>query len=150
MIHLWHRFRAWKRGRDLLLVCAGSGPGRVPLAMVSRTAASTASISGRHVRFHYPLSPTISWHFIVMAKSEPCARTLLDALTRKKISSIHPNDEIDAILFYRDDWGDEPQWIGGDLSLAKVSSSDYIMNSNQAYIHKQQGESDRNTPTNYK
>ncbi len=142
MIGLWHRYQAKRRERELLLICAGSEPGRVPFAMVTREAGTAATISDREVSIDYLIDDVTSWHITIIAKTNQFAQDLVRRLAQQELYTIHPDSQIEAIIFRRDDWGAEPRWIGGDLSLAEVSPVDYIQNGNRAYIHKQEAQQD--------
>jgi|GEM_PF-6150747 len=142
MIGLWHRYKARKREREMLLVCAGSEPGRVPFAIITRKAGAAATIFNREVCIDYFIDDATSWHITIIAKTTQLAQNVHRRLARRELYTIHPDAQIDAILFRRSDWGTEPRWIGDDLALAEVSPFDYIQNGNRAYIHKQSAEQD--------
>ena len=72
-----------------------------------------------------------------MARDEEAARRLATALKKKEVSSISPDDfGIRTMLFRRQDWGSEPKWIGGDISVAEVDPDLYTFGGNQVYARK--------------
>ena len=120
----------------MLLVCAGSDPGRVPFAIVSRRSGAVATVTGSEVCFTHVIDTNTTWHFTLIAASGDVARDIASKLSKRELYSIHPDVLIVAIVFRRDDWGFEPMWIGGDISQVGVHQSDYLQNGNKAYIHK--------------
>ena len=76
------------------------------------------------------------WHFTMVTKSEGIAKALKEKLLKKELFSLHPDEDVLAVVFRRDDWGPEPQWIGGDLSLVDVDACDYTRHDNLGYLHK--------------
>lgn len=140
MIGLWYRYKARRRERELLLVCAGSEPGRAPFAMVTRKAGAAARISGREISIDSSMDDGTHWHITIIAKSDQLAQELVRRLAVQELYEVHPDARIHAILFRRDDWGPEPLWIGGDPALAEISPSDYVRNGNRAYIHRKLAE----------
>ena len=135
MLHLWRKLRTKWLAQDLLIVCSGS-KGRVPLAHTSRTQGATATREGKVVSFDSCTDKEQCWHFTMVTKSEEVAKALLENLLNKKLFSLHPDEEILAVVFRRDDWGPEPQWIGGDLSLVDVDACDYTRHDNLGYLHR--------------
>ena len=104
----------------MLLVCAGSDPGRVPFVFASRDAGAGATVKGSEVCFSYAISSKTTWHFTLITASGDLAQDLARKLARREIYSLHPDDQILAIVFRRDDFELEPLWIGGDLSQIAV------------------------------
>lgn len=131
MIEWWHKFRTEQREGSLLLIGAGSGPGRAPLALVSRDVGATATVAGDEVH----VDEDNGWHFTLIAVSAEIAGELAARLARRELYSIHPDGQVATIVFRHDKW-QEPRWIGGDISRAGVDPSDYVRNGNNAYVHK--------------
>ncbi len=124
--------------RNLLLVCAGFAPGRVPLATVLRRSAHEPTVDGCWLSFESPTNDGgPSWKFRILTRDEEAARVLADALRKEEIYSVYPDgDRVRTILIGREDWGAEPKWIGGDISAAGVDSRQYTIGGNQAYGRK--------------
>ena len=140
MISWWHKFKVRRREQSMLLVCAGSDPGRVPFAIASRKSGAVATVTGSEVCFTHVIDKDTAWHFTLITASGDVARDLSSKLARRELYSIHPDGQIVAIVFRRDDWGVEPMWVGGDISHVGVHRSDYLQNGNKAYIHKRLAE----------
>ena len=134
---LWYRYKSWRHDRRWLYICSRSGPSRVPFAAVSRKAGAAASISDREVWISYNFTSGGGWRIKIIAKTDLIAQNLIQRLARRKLFSIYPDAEIDAILFWRDDHGSQPCYVGGDINNADVSPDNYVQNSNGAYINKQ-------------
>lgn len=136
MIAWWHDFKRSRRERSLLLVCAGSDPGRVPFAMVSRKSGAMATVTGNELEIRHSIAQDCAWRFTIITTCGDVAKDLASKLMRREVLSIHPDGRIVAIIFRRDDWGVGPLWIGGDISHTGVRQSDYFQNGNKAFIHK--------------
>jgi hypothetical protein len=123
--------------KAILLVCAGSGRGRVPLAMVSRKCASAAMAIGDSLSFESRTRDGPTWRIRIRTRDEKSAVTLADALHREEIYSLSPDDyNVRTIVFRRVDWGEEPKWIGGDISGSEVDSTQCVFGGNNVYSRK--------------
>src|SRR5689334_13436755 len=114
MIRALKEWKIRRQAKQILLVCAGSGRGRVPFAMVSRDSARFATREVRWLSFVAPTNEDVVWSFRILARDEEAARRLETALKKKEVYSLSPDDfGIQTIVIRRNDWGSEPRWIGG-------------------------------------
>jgi len=119
------------------MVCAGSGKGRAPYAIVSRKSAQAIKQEGYWLSFDSSFKGRRVWNIRIRTSNPQAAAQLADSLKRKKIYSLCPDDHsIRTIILQHDESGPEPKWIGGDISLAGVDSSLYALGGNNAYRRK--------------
>lgn len=103
--------------------------------MVARKSALSAALDGCWLSFSTHTKGAPSWSFRILARDEQAARMLANALKRKEVYSLSPDDYgVRTILISREDWGSEPKWIGGDISIAGVDPRLYTMGGNHAYV----------------
>ncbi|MDR1282863.1 MAG: hypothetical protein LBK99_18875 [Opitutaceae bacterium] len=140
MISAYKKFKDYFSMRRILLVCAGSGKGRVPYAIVSRKSAQTVKQEGDWLSFDSSFKGKRVWTIRILTENPQAAAHLADSLKRKKIYSLCPDDfSIRTITLQNDASGPNPKWIGGDISLAGVDSSLYTLGGNNAYGKNENG-----------
>ena len=136
-MHVFTRLRDYFRMSRLLLVCAGSGKGRVPYAMVRRKDAQAIQREGNWLSFDSSFKGKRIWSIRILTESSQAADHLADSLKNKMIYSFCPDDfSIRTIILQHEESGPEPKWIGGDISSAGVDPSLYSREGNNAYGRK--------------
>ena len=137
MISAYKRLKEYLIMRRILLVCAGSGKGRSPYAIVSRESAQAIKQDGGWLSFDSSFKGRRVWSIRILTENSQAAEQLADALKRKKIYSLCPDEYgIRTIILRHDESGPDPKWIGGDISLAGVDPSLYVRGGNNAYGRK--------------
>jgi hypothetical protein len=134
--------------KDMLLVCAGSGPGRVPFAFVSRDSGTAVIQEGCWLSFTSKIENSPAWFFRILTRDDRASQTLMHALKKKEVYSLSPDDfGVRTIVFRREDWGPMPRWIGGDISAADVDASLYRFGGNNVYDLKEEEPNQSLQPT---
>lgn len=134
--------------KDMLLVCAGSGRGRVPFALVSRDSGAAVVQEGSWLSFASETKDSPTWFFRILTRDDQAAHTLMRALKKKEVYSLSPDDfGVRTIVFRREDWGPTPRWIGGDISTAEVDASLYRFEGNNVYGLKEEEPNQALEPT---
>jgi hypothetical protein len=78
--------------KDILLMCAGSGRGRVPFALVSRGSGTAVIRDGCWLSFTSETEDGPAWFFRILTRDDRAAQTLMDALKKKEVYSLSPDD----------------------------------------------------------
>src|SRR5450759_3824123 len=136
---LRERARQWWLTRDLLLVNFGSGPGRVPLVILSRRQIANVIRVGSQISFGTRVTGQAGWKFIIHTDSPASAETIARALEHRRRHVLEPLEAVLCIIHYRseDRIPDAlPRCIGGNIALAMVPESEYWRNGNGAWINK--------------
>jgi hypothetical protein len=137
MISVYKKLKDYLFMRRVLMVCAGSGKGRAPYAMVTRKSAQAIKQEGEWLSFDSSYKGRRVWSIRILTENPQAAAHLADSLKRKKIYSVCPDDfSIRTILLQNDESGPDPKWIGGDISLAGVDPTLYTLGGNNAYGRK--------------
>ena len=133
---LRERFRQWLLARDMLLVNFGSGPGRVPLVMLSRRKVTGVTRQDTRISFSSSLSEHKGWTFTVHTKTTAAAEWISDELKRRARHILEPLGDITCITHARldDNEATRPRLIGGDISIAGIPASDYWQHGNGAWM----------------
>lgn len=133
---LRERFRQWRLTRDLLLVNFGSGPGRVPLVIMSRSKVTGVTLQDTRVSFSSSASDQTGWTFTVHTRTTAAAAQITDELKRRVRHILEPLGDILCITHARSEDSDtnQPRLIGGEISIAGVPMSDYWRHANGAWM----------------
>ena len=130
---LWFKLKLLER--QTLLVCAGSGRGRSPFAIVNRKDAVHHEQLGVVLMFSSYRSD-FTWKFKITAETELIADEISERLRKKKVYSIFADNRIRSVVVYRSDIGSQPYWIGGDAASCDVDLTRYGRTGNNAYVLK--------------
>jgi hypothetical protein len=130
--------RQWRFTRNLLIVDFGSGPGRVPLVMLSRSEVADVVHRGTQVSFSSRSAEHHSWRFVVHTTTSAAADRISRELRCRVRHILEPLGEITCIVHSRpeEEGIARPRWIGGDISIAGVPQPEYWRNANGAWVLK--------------
>jgi|KBSSwiStaDraftv2_1062776.scaffolds.fasta_scaffold245033_2 hypothetical protein len=133
---LRERVRQWWFTRDMLLVNFGSGPGRVPLVLLSRSEVTEVAQQGAQISFSSRSSYHSGWRFTVHTKTTGAAERISYEIKRRLRHILEPLGDITCITHTRPEENEtaRPRIVGGDISIAGVPQSEYWRHGNGAWM----------------
>jgi len=133
---LRERVRQWWFTRDMLHVNFGSGPGRVPLVMLSRSEVTELNQQGAQISFSLRSSGYLGWRFTVHTRTTGAAERIRHEIRRRLRHILEPLGDITCITHTRPEEKETtwPRIVGGDISIAGVPQSEYWRHGNGAWM----------------
>lgn len=135
---LRERIRQWWFSRDMLIVSFGSGPGRIPLVILSRGEVADVCQHGMRVSFSSRSPDHVGWKFAIHTKTPAAAESIARELNERRCHVLEPRDDIGCITHARPEAGGvtQPRLIGGDILLAGVREQEYWRHGNGGWMLK--------------